>query len=379
MSQKLFNRIHQNHLIYNICWEDPRVDRKAMRLDQDSRILMITSAGCNALDYLLDNPEEIHCVDLNPAQNALLELKIAAIKCFEYKDYYQLIGLGGHRDIERRFGELEAHMSGESAAFWRSRLKRLAVPGYIQRMGTCGLYGRLCRGYFRVTGLHKTLNRLLAEGDSQKAAEIFDQKVMRHPALRLVKAAMDMSRLSYLLGVPRTQVNLLEGTHRMTLGNFIRDAIRSVAVAEHPDNYFYHVYLNGAYTPEALPDYLKPDNFDTLRARVDRIQATTGDLAEYACNNPHHFSHLVLLDHMDWLSEKPEQLHDHFTELNASLQAGGRLLWRSAATYEGFLALIKPVMRDSYTLDQELAESLHQECRVKTYGSMFIADKQVFA
>ena len=38
---------------------------------------MLTSAGCNALDYLLDGPAEIHAVDVNFRQNALLELKAA--------------------------------------------------------------------------------------------------------------------------------------------------------------------------------------------------------------------------------------------------------------------------------------------------------------
>ena len=32
---------------------------------------MITSGGCNALDYLLDEPRRIYAVDMNPRQNAL--------------------------------------------------------------------------------------------------------------------------------------------------------------------------------------------------------------------------------------------------------------------------------------------------------------------
>lgn len=43
----------------------------------------ITSAGCNALDYVLQEPEHDFAVDLNPAQNALLELKLAAIRGLE--------------------------------------------------------------------------------------------------------------------------------------------------------------------------------------------------------------------------------------------------------------------------------------------------------
>jgi hypothetical protein len=41
-------------------------------------VVMITSAGCNALDYVLDLPAEIHAVDVNSRQNALLQLKLSS-------------------------------------------------------------------------------------------------------------------------------------------------------------------------------------------------------------------------------------------------------------------------------------------------------------
>lgn len=48
---KCFGAIHSRNLVYNTCWEDPRLDRQALGLGPSDRIVMITSAGCNALDY----------------------------------------------------------------------------------------------------------------------------------------------------------------------------------------------------------------------------------------------------------------------------------------------------------------------------------------
>ena len=76
----IFKNVHSSNLVYNICWEDPRCDRQVMNINEESKIVMITSAGCNALDYLLDNPAQIHCIDLNSRQNALVELKKALFK-----------------------------------------------------------------------------------------------------------------------------------------------------------------------------------------------------------------------------------------------------------------------------------------------------------
>src|SRR5262249_12381767 len=50
---RIFKAAHRRHLIYNTCWEDPRLDRVALDLGPADRVMVITSAGCNALDYLL--------------------------------------------------------------------------------------------------------------------------------------------------------------------------------------------------------------------------------------------------------------------------------------------------------------------------------------
>ena len=75
----VFRQVHTKNLVYNTCWEDPRCDRQLLQLNQDSEVVMITSAGCNALDYLLDNPKKINCIDMNPRQNASKTLATPSI------------------------------------------------------------------------------------------------------------------------------------------------------------------------------------------------------------------------------------------------------------------------------------------------------------
>ena len=52
-SGRVFKYVHGNNLVYNTCWEDPRLDRVALQIGPSDNILVITSAGCNALDYAL--------------------------------------------------------------------------------------------------------------------------------------------------------------------------------------------------------------------------------------------------------------------------------------------------------------------------------------
>jgi S-adenosylmethionine-diacylglycerol 3-amino-3-carboxypropyl transferase len=48
----IFRQVHSRRLVFNACWEDPRIDRTLLGLNQQSRVPAITSAGCNVLDYL---------------------------------------------------------------------------------------------------------------------------------------------------------------------------------------------------------------------------------------------------------------------------------------------------------------------------------------
>lgn len=108
---------------YSKVWEDHRTLSSALEVTKDDIIISITryiyiivvlckygrqlnyaflarSAGDNTLNLLLENPKKIVAVDLSPAQNAILELKIAAIKNLTYEDY--LLVLGELDDTENR-------------------------------------------------------------------------------------------------------------------------------------------------------------------------------------------------------------------------------------------------------------------------------------
>ena len=62
MQDKLMFNLIGNQVIYNISWEDPRIDRALLKLGPDDVMMMLTSAGCNVLDYLLEGPKKIVAV-----------------------------------------------------------------------------------------------------------------------------------------------------------------------------------------------------------------------------------------------------------------------------------------------------------------------------
>src|SRR5262249_6201564 len=102
LRKRIFEHFVSSQLIYNQCWEDYALDQSALRIGPGDRIVTITSAGCNALNYLLFDPTRIDAVDLNPHQSALLELKVAAIRVLKHEDFFAMFGTGRidrHREV----------------------------------------------------------------------------------------------------------------------------------------------------------------------------------------------------------------------------------------------------------------------------------------
>ena len=111
-----------NEYIYSFTWEDPRVDHRLLKIGDDDVVLCITSAGDNVLDYLYNaNPRRIHAVDLNPNQNHLLELKIAAFQSLPYAQVWQMFGEGRLPAFrETLITKLSPYMSSQACQYWLS-------------------------------------------------------------------------------------------------------------------------------------------------------------------------------------------------------------------------------------------------------------------
>ena len=122
IDQKIFDAVYSRALVYNTCWEDPAVDRRALQMRSEDTMLVITSAGCNVLDYALLGPRRIHAVDANPRQTALLELKLAGIRRLDHADFFMLFGGGQHPHfVELYHGVLRAELSPFAQHFWDAR------------------------------------------------------------------------------------------------------------------------------------------------------------------------------------------------------------------------------------------------------------------
>lgn len=387
-TRRIFGYIHGNHLVYNTCWEDPRLDREVMRLGGDDEVVLITSAGCNALDYALDAPRRIHAVDLNYRQNALLELKLAGIRRLDFESFFGLFGEGGHPDFPRWYHtKLRSELSASACSYWDGRLdffaRRTPEASFYHR-GTTGFFARMLVKYLRLARVHADALRLFSSTTMEEQKEIYLSSIRDRMWRPAIKRALRTDVALSLLGVPKAQRDHLERTCSRDVADFMEDCVE--AVFTHlpvGDNYFWRLYLFGRYTRECCPEYLKRENFERLKGGLaDRIEIHTGDLAGFLRGHPHSLSRFVLLDHMDWLShQEPELLRNEWQAIVDRARPGARILWRSGGAKVDFVDPIRvrrgrrtALVGDLLSYDHELAARCHARDRVHTYGSFYVAD-----
>lgn len=374
-----FRQVHGSSLVYNTCWEDPRLDREMLELDARSSVVMITSAGCNALDYLLDDPARVHAVDMNPRQNALLQLKIALLQHGTHADLFSVFGKGVRPGFGTLLETLRPSLHPFAYRYWREKQAYFSSsvlnPSFYYR-GTSGQIAWLV-----VSSLIKTSPRIADFVHNLLAAPTLDAQRLLYkqiePALWnsfnswLVKQPVTMT----MLGVPRPQIRLIEAQFPQGLGGYIRSKVEHVLTnLPIQENYFWRAYATGSYTPECCPNYLKPEHSEVLRQRTSRISTHTSTLANFLREHPAAYSHYVLLDHQDWLAaHNAPALHEEWQLILQNSRPGTRILMRSAGVHIDF---IPADIRSRLRIMPDITKRLHTLDRVGTYGCTLLAEIQ---
>lgn len=372
----VFKKVHVNNLVYNTCWEDPRSDRRLMGFDKESEIVMITSAGCNALAYLLDDPKAIHCIDMNPRQNSLLELKLALFKNSNHESLFQFFGKGKHPQYDRVYWDsLREDLKPHDQAFWDKHINYFSEKGVRKNFyhyGTAGTFVWLFSAYLKSRKkLRGEIMKLLNAQSLEEQRDIYfriEDKILN----RLMEFVVNRHFTMCLLGVPRSQQELFVHEYVRGAMGFIQECLRHV-FTELPlaDNYFYRVYVEGAYTQDCCPAYLEAVNFSTIRDRSNRIQTYSTTLSDFLIENPAKYSHFILLDHQDWLAENHrEALEEEWRLILENSKPGTKVLLRSAAQTVNFFP---DFVRDGVEFEQEKTRHEHLLDRVGTYASVHMA------
>ena len=238
-------------------------------------------------------------------------------------------------------------------------------------------------GYFKAAGVYESCVRLFAAQTIQEQAQIYHEQIRERLWRPWLKRLLNGDAVLSLLGVPRAQRIHIERTTGRSVADFIEQVVESVLTQlTIKDNYFWRLYLFGRYRRDCCPRYLEAEHFARLQdGLVDRVQTHTNDITSFLTAHRGSLSHLVLLDHMDWLArEQPAALAAEWQAIVERTRPEATLLWRSGGAQVDFVDSLYVRVRgrtrrlgDLLCYDHDLAHALHQRDRVRTYGSFYIA------
>ena len=192
----------------------------------------------------------------------------------------------------------------------------------------------------RVIRVREWLDAILDAASVDEQRRIYDGYLRDRFWTRTVKFAMGRDTTLSMVGVPKAQRQQVERDYEGGIVKFVMDCVEAV-FAQLPmvDNYFWRVYLTGQYTPACCPEYLKAGQLRTVEGGGGRPGSGPYEhRAGLSGVARAEVSRFVLLDHMDWLSNK------YFPLLEAEWQAilnaatdDARFLWRSGGLRTDFV------------------------------------------
>ncbi|BAU50281.1 S-adenosylmethionine:diacylglycerol 3-amino-3-carboxypropyl transferase [Sulfurifustis variabilis] len=266
MTSEVQARADFSRIRYAQCWEDADILVEGLAVEPGDVCLSIASAGDNALALLTRRPARVLAVDLNPAQLACLELRVAAYRELAHGELLELVGSRPSRrraDLYRRCRPL---LSSDVARFWDAQSQRIEAG-----IGSAGKFEDYF-AFFRTRILplvhnRARVSRLLAGGSPEERQRFYREEwdSWRWRALfRVFFSRFVMGRL----GRDPSFFRYVEGSVAERILSRTRHALTKLDPAANP---YLQWILTGTH-PSALPLALRPEHFDTIRAHLDRLE-----------------------------------------------------------------------------------------------------------
>ena len=342
-------------ILFSACNEDSACELRAFGPLDGRRVLCVTAGGGRVLNLLAGRPKTIWAVDLNPAQNALFELKIAAMRELDHQAYLRFLGVHPEPDRTRTYERVRQRLSAGAQRFFDDR-QDLIVRGVLMQ-------GKLERFFTRLAfvlrfGHPLGLGRLFSFGDlaeQRRFLSLWDTPLWRAVA-RNVGRRWILQAFSGDPGFYRYVPEDIPLHH--VLYDRVHGYLWNHVARENP---LLQLVFLGRYVYEpALPIYLNAATYDRIKAaaaevHIETITATVEDALEYA--GPAAFDAFSLSDISSYLDEPAH--HHLFDNVIRSAGPAARLCSRSNLHHRPLTAEQRRRVRREPDLERALAADDH--------------------
>ncbi|MBR7800605.1 DUF3419 family protein [Undibacterium fentianense] len=381
-TKSLFEPKSKQWLVQSQTWADSRIDLLALNLQPAANIVTIASGACHALAYLSKRPAAIHCIDENPAQLALLEIKAKAfIHLPDYDAVLNFLAKPHQKDNLKRYQRhIRANLSEQASQYWQKR-NLLGRPRYYAFSGNLQNYGYnnislrtlrllLIQIGVRFDELHKAHN--LTEQN-----QIFEQHILPTLRNKFFLFLIQQDFVLKQLGFSRNQIEKLRNANQDALSEILVKRLRRLFCDfNFHENYFAQQAIGQPYLAneqESLPLHLQKTVFQALRQYAHRIHPHRENLLQFLKKQKDKsVDAFVLQDHLDYLN--PHAIQDLWREIDRCASHGAKVLIRSLGAQFPLPQIVFKTTLAKWKTDSMYNQYLQNQDRSSLYGSLFVLE-----
>jgi S-adenosylmethionine-diacylglycerol 3-amino-3-carboxypropyl transferase len=318
MKRSFFNKIN-----YSSANEDGASERAALRGSLEGQIaLAITGSGSRPLELLISKPERVIAIDVNPSQNFLLELKMAAMRILPYPEFVSFIGITPCDSRIKIYQDLRSLISPQAGAFWDSHL------GPIQRgVLYCGRWEKYLRRMSLLLRIFRPAkSRRLMFSENLECQRVFWKGAWDDQFWNTMLKIVGHRKLwEYVAREPGAEWIPSGASASQIMAHRLGRASRHIHFRK---SAFAWLFFTGKYNAaESLPCSLSPEYYQVIKEGLPAVKIVTQSLSEYLQNTKEKFAAFSLSDFGSYAS--PEQYCQTWQAVTrASSQAGARVVER---------------------------------------------------
>ncbi|MDP2039471.1 MAG: DUF3419 family protein [Ignavibacteria bacterium] len=337
---------------YSSINEDSISEIRALNIKSSDRILCITGSGSRTLDLLTQNPKEIISIDINPSQNYLLELKMAAIHEFDYEDFIRFIGLEVDTHRLEKYYRVSHLLSKQAKKFW-DKNQRLIRMGVIYQ-GEWEKYFRLLAVALKIIK-SKELKKLFNCKTLEEQRNVWNEEWDTLPwqvFLKIISARMCWKYLfrdpAFFRYVPKN-FSILRYLHFK-----FNNGANNLQFSQSP---FVSILMKGKLEIGAgLPPHLVESNYKILKSNLQRVRPTTASLLEYLSNGTtEKFDSFSLSDMTSYTS--PSEFENLYQNILRHSKEGASICERQFLVKREIPTSIQNKLHRNYDLENDLEKT----------------------
>ncbi|MFS0862460.1 DUF3419 family protein [Fredinandcohnia sp. 179-A 10B2 NHS] len=288
-------------LFFSQIREDSLVEREISSIENPKKLVVVGSGGCTAFSLLKDDIKEVICVDYNPAQCALIELKKIAIQHLGRQEYLAFIGeTPDDRRIET-FRYLEQYLQESTRNYWEHKSESIQ-----QGINHCGVNERfyrfigenICRNLY-----DESIWKLLFESRDLGEQIAFYEKYLTTLEWQTTVKIL-LSKTTHLQFFPTF---MFTNASENDFGNFfMKQFEKEVTTKQIQNNYFLSQILFSSYLynePEGLPYYMSEHGYEIVKRNIEKVHIYNEALHSLL-QKVNSIDAFYLSNVFDWASEK---------------------------------------------------------------------------